>query len=99
MLRMRHALAKSPAYQAERIGSHYVAMAQLALGLKKYVEMRKRTDDADQVEQLDQAIEFHVRKIRESHQMDLGLDLYWENSTNTHVPTHEKRVASAQSTL
>ena len=74
-------------------------MAQLALGLKKYVEMRKRTDDADQVEQLDQAIEFHVRKIRESHQMDLGLDLYWENSTNTHVPTHEKRVASAQSTL
>ena len=76
MLRQHALLAERPKAQAETIANHYTAYAQLAMELRKLIELTKRMGPS---EDADNAIEMIAAEIKAGHARDLGIELLWRN--------------------
>lgn len=75
--RQYHMLSESEEMQEERIASHYVAFAHLALQLKKMNEIRKMNRESSP--ELNEHIRWLTSKIREGHLTEFGIELEWKH--------------------
>jgi hypothetical protein len=66
-------LSQSEELQEYRIAEHYAAFAQLAMQLRKLIELRKH----ESTPELNDTIRYLTSKIREGHVMEFGIELNW----------------------